>query len=53
MFTLSEDDMFFPMIWVLHSVVIPFTQELALIWMEIQKNAGKPRKASDFALLSE
>lgn len=53
MFTLSEDDMFFSMIRVLRSAVTPFIQELALIWMKIHKNAGKPRKAGDFALLYE
>lgn len=53
MFTISEDIMFFPMIRVILSVVILFTQEFALIWKKIHKNAGKPRKASDFALLSE
>lgn len=53
MFTISEDIMFFPMIRGMLSVVILFIQELALIWMKIHKDAGKPRKASDFVLLSE
>lgn len=53
MFTVSEDVMFFPMIRGMLSAVILFTQEFALIWMKIHRNAGKPRKASDFALLSE
>lgn len=53
MFAISEDGMFFPMIRVMLSAVILFTQELALIWMKIHKNAGKPRKTSDFALPSE
>lgn len=53
MFTISEDIMVFPMIRVIFSAVILFTQEFALVWMKIHKNARKPRKASDFSLLSE